>query len=316
MTLGTPPVDGLDTAASPGGSSSQNASPGADPAPRYVLVLEPPSGWPSPNLAEVWRSRDLLAILVWRDISANYRQSVIGYGWALFKSLTQTGVGTLIFGVLAGMQKDTDVPYPLFCFVGLLPWMYFSNCLTGSSNSLVGSANLLTKVYFPRLVLPLTSVCSGLVDFLIQFALLLIVLLFMGRLGWTILLAPLFLVACAAAALSVGLWLTATNVKYRDIGQVVPFVAQLWLWLTPVLYPSKLIKDKLHERGWDVWAWLAGLNPMAGVVEGFRWAVLGGDAPDSSTLSMMAVSFGMVAFLLVGGLYYFRRTERTIADTI
>jgi lipopolysaccharide transport system permease protein len=277
--------------------------------PQWKKVIEPPSGWPALNLLEVWRYRDLLTILIWRDISANYRQSVIGYGWALFKSLTQTGVGALVFGVLAGLRSTTDVPYPLFVFVGLLPWMYFSGCLTGASNSLVGASHLLTKVYFPRLILPLTHVGSGLVDFALQFVLLLVVLVCMGRTpGWPFLLAPLFLVACAAAALSVGLWLTALNVKYRDIGHLVPFLAQLWLWLTPVFYPSKVIREKLG--GWEV---LVGLNPMAGVVEGFRWAVLGGEPPN---WGIAALSFGVVAALFVGGLYYFRRMEQTFADVI
>jgi lipopolysaccharide transport system permease protein len=283
------------------------------PVPKYVKVIEPPSGWPALNLAEVWRYRDLLFLLIWRDVSANYRQSVIGYGWALFKSITQTAVGTLVFGVIAGLQGKAGVPYALLIFVGLLPWSYFAGCLTGSSNSVVNSSHLLTKVYFPRLILPLTSLGSGLVDFGIQFVLLLLVLPFyVGVPGWTILLAPLFLAACMLTALSVGLWLTALNVKYRDIGQLVPFLAQLWMWLTPVYYVSDQLRSKMGG-----WGWLVGLNPMAGVVEGFRWAMLGsagGIAPPD--WSMMAVSFTVVLVLFVSGLYYFRRLERTFADVI
>ncbi len=283
------------------------------PVPKYVKVIEPPSGWPALNLAEVWRYRDLLFLLIWRDVSANYRQSVIGYGWALFKSITQTAVGTLVFGVIAGLQGKAGVPYPLLIFVGLLPWSYFSGCLTGSSSSVVNSSHLLTKVYFPRLILPLTSLGSGLVDFGIQFVLLLLVLPFyVGVPAWTILLAPLFLAACMLTALSVGLWLTALNVKYRDIGQLVPFLAQLWMWLTPVYYVSDQLRSKMGG-----WGWLVGLNPMAGVVEGFRWAMLGeagGIAPPD--WSMMAVSFAVVLVLFVSGLYYFRRLERTFADVI
>ncbi len=301
MSLETPSVP---VAASP--------HPLPEAPPKYVKVIEPPSGWPSLNLIEIWRYRDLLWLLIWRDISANYRQSVIGYGWALFKSLTQTAVGTLVFSVIAGLEGKPGLPYPLLIFVGLLPWSYFAGCLTGSSNSIVGASHLLTKVYFPRLLLPLTSLGTGLVDFALQFVLLLVILPFFVTPGWTILLAPLFLAACMVTALSVGLWLTALNVKYRDVGQLVPFLAQLWMWLTPVYYLS----DKLRSKMGD-WGWLVGLNPMAGVVEGFRWAVLGSAEgirpPDWTT---MAMSFTVVAVLFVSGLYYFRRLERTFADVI
>lgn len=280
---------------------------------KYVKIIEPPTGWPALNLAEIWQYRDLLALLIWRDISANYRQSIIGYGWALFKSLTQTAVGSLVFGIIAGLQSTPGIPYPLMVFVGLLPWMYFASCLTGASNSVVNSSALLTKVYFPRLILPLTSLGSGLVDFAIQFVLLLIVLpFFVGMPGWTILLAPLFLAACMLTALAVGLWCTAINVKYRDIGHIVPFVTQLWMWLTPVYYLSDNLRSKMGDYGW-----LVGLNPMAGVVEGFRWAMLG-SAPGISPpdWTMMAVSLTVVTILFVSGLYYFRRLERTFADVI
>jgi homopolymeric O-antigen transport system permease protein len=282
-------------------------------APKYVKVIEPPAGWPSLNLKEIWQYRDLLLLLIWRDISANYRQSIIGYGWALFKSLTQTAVGSLVFGIIAGLQSTPGIPYPLMVFVGLLPWMYFSNCLTGASNSVVNSSALLTKVYFPRLILPLTSLGSGLVDFAIQFALLLVLLpFFVGMPGWPILLAPLFLIACMLTALAVGLWCTALNVKYRDIGHIVPFLTQLWMWLTPVYYLSDNLRSKMGDYGW-----LVGLNPTAGVVEGFRWAMLGsapGIAPPDWT--MLTVSLTVVFLLFVSGLYYFRRLERTFADVI
>jgi lipopolysaccharide transport system permease protein len=289
-------------------STAEVSTTSAAAPQRYVTIIEPQTGWIALNLLEVWRYRDLLLLLIWRDISTNYRQSVIGYGWALFKSLTQTAVGSLVFGVIAGLESKPGIPYPLMVFVGLVPWMYFSNCLTGSSNSVVTSSNLLTKVYFPRLVLPLTSLGSSLVDLAIQFVLLLIVLPFYVAPSWTLLLAPLFLVACMVAALSVGLWLTAVNVKYRDIGQLVPFLAQLWMWLTPVYYLSDNLKAKMGD-----WYWMIGLNPMAGVVEGFRWAVLGTEAPH---WDVMALSFAVVAVLFVSGLYYFRRMEQTFADVI
>jgi lipopolysaccharide transport system permease protein len=275
------------------------------PRPRYHTVIEPPSGWPALNLAEVWRYRDLLFMLVWRDISANYRQSVVGFGWALFKPVFSMIVFTLVFGRVAKLPSD-GVPYPIFCYAALLPWMYFATCLAGSTNSVVGGSGLLTKVYFPRLILPLASVLGGLVDFGIQFVLLAVLMLAFGVLpGWGILLVPGFVLLCVVTALSVGLWLTALNVKYRDVGHLVPFLSQMWMWLTPIVYPSRMVPERLRL--------LYGLNPMAGVVEGFRWALLGTPPPD---WAMMAVSFAVVTALLLSGLYYFRRTEATFADVI
>jgi lipopolysaccharide transport system permease protein len=279
----------------------------------YVKVIEPPSGWPSLNLVEVWQYRDLLFLLIWRDISASYRQSVIGFGWVLFKAVTQTAAGTLVFSVIAGLEGKPGIPYPLLIFVGILPWLYFSNSLNNASHSLAGSAHLVTKVYFPRLILPLSGLGSGLVDFGIQFLLLVAVLpFFVGIPGWTILLAPVFLAACMLTALSLGLWFTALNVKYRDIGYLVPFLVQTGMWVTPVYYLSEKLISHMGN-----WGWLLGLNPMTGVVEGFRWAMLGSaghiEPPD---WSMMAVSFTVVAFLFVTGLYFFRRVEGTFVDVI
>jgi lipopolysaccharide transport system permease protein len=312
-----PPEPAMEVPATPTLGAADLADPACKTsdasAPKYIKVIEPPSGWPALNLAEVWRYRDLLFLLIWRDISANYRQSVVGYGWVLFKSISQVAVGSLVFSVIAGLQGKPGIPYPLLIFVGLLPWTYFAGCLGGASNSVVNSSALLTKVYFPRLILPLTSLGTGLVDFGIQFAILVLVLpFFIGIPGWTILLAPVFLVLCMLTALSVGLWCTALNVKYRDVGQMIGFLSQLWMWLTPVYYLSDTLRVKMGD-----WAWLLGLNPMTGVVEGFRWAMLGsahGMTPPD--WPMMAVSFSMVALLLVSGLYYFRRLERTFADTI
>lgn len=273
--------------------------------PIYVKVIEPPSGWPSLNLRELWRYRDLLYMLVWRDVSANYRQSVIGFGWAIFKPVFSVAVFTLIFGRVAKLPSD-GLPYSLFAFAGLLPWMYFSSCLAGSTNSIVSGSGLLTKVYFPRLILPLASVVSGLMDLGVQFVLLLALMLCLGVMpGLGLLLAPVWVGLCVFTALSVGLWLTAINVKYRDIGHLVPFLSQMWMWLTPIVYPSALVPER--------WRLVYGLNPMAGLVEGFRWSLLGTESPD---WAMMAVSFTVVALLFVGGLFYFRRTEHTFADLI
>jgi lipopolysaccharide transport system permease protein len=292
--------------------STRNES-AADAPAKYVKVIEPPSGWPALNLSELWRYRDLLFLLVWRDISANYRQSVLGYGWALFKALTQTAAGTLVFSVIAGMQGKPGIPYPLLIFVGILPWMYFSTSFSAVSSNLAGSAHLVTKVYFPRLILPLSSLGSGLIDFGIQFVVLLAVLpIFIGVPSWPILLAPVFVAACMLTALAMGLWLTALNVKYRDVGHLVPFMVQIWMWLTPVYYLSERLTSHMGSFGW-----LLGLNPMTGVVEGFRWAMLGSaEGIEPPDWSMMAVSLSVVALIFVSGLYFFRRVERTFVDLI
>jgi homopolymeric O-antigen transport system permease protein len=269
-------------------------------------VLEAPSPWPSIGINELWRYRDLLILLVWRDISANYRQSIIGFGWALFKPILSIAVFTIVFSRIARLPSD-GLPYPVFCLAGLLPWLYFSTSLTSATNSVVSSGQLLTKVYFPRLILPLAGVLNGVAEFCVQFLALLV--LAIGVFGiwprWTIILIPGLFVLCMVAALAVGLWFTAVNVKYRDVGQMVPFLVQTWMWLTPVVYPSSLIPP-----GWRV---LYGLNPLTGIVEGFRWALFGTRAPDSR---MMIVSFSIMAILFISGLYYFRRLEQTFSDQI
>ena len=270
-----------------------------------VRVVEATSGWRPIDLAELWRYRDLLVLLVWRDVSARYRQSVLGVGWAIVRPVLSMLIFTVIFGRMAGLPSD-GVPYPLFCYAALLPWLFFAECLGRSSQSVVGGGALLTKAYFPRLLLPLSSVVLALADLAVQLVLLL-GLMAWYRVGPTagLLLAPAFLLLGMAAALAVGLWLTALNVKYRDVGHVVPFLLQAWMWLSPVVYPSSLVPE-----GWRV---LYGLNPMAGVIEGFRWAVLGKAAPD---WAMLAASAAVVGVLLVSGLFYFRKTEKTFADII
>jgi lipopolysaccharide transport system permease protein len=298
---GHPPTEAIS-------ETKDHSHPGAPP----VTVLEPAVGLARLDLTEVWRYRDLLFVLVWRDISANYRQSIIGFGWALFKPIFSLMVFTLIFGKVANMPSD-GIAYPLFCFAGLLPWMYFATCLQGTSQSVVGGGYLVTKVYFPRLILPLTSAVSGLVDFSVQFVLFVGMILWYtiqgwhpDGLGWGFLLVPVFLLLCMVVALSVGLWLTALNVKYRDVGQLVPFLIQMWMWLTPIVYPSTLVPAR--------WRLLYGLNPMTGVVEGFRWALFPqATAPD---WGMVSLSLTVVAILFVGGLYFFRSVERTFADVL
>jgi lipopolysaccharide transport system permease protein len=268
-------------------------------------VIEPPAAFPSLNLRELWRYRDLLLLLVWRDISAQYRQSVLGFGWAVFRPLFTIAVYTTVFGVVARLPSE-GLPYALFCLSGLVPWTYFANCLTGTSGSVVAQSGLLTKVYFPRLILPCASLLSNLVDFALQFLVLLALMGFYGMMpGWSLLFLPVIMLACMAAALSVGLWLTALNVRFRDVGHAVPFFVQMWMWLTPIVYPSSELPAPLRLP--------AALNPMYGVVETFRWALLDTAPPD---WTMIAISFTVVALLMAGGLYYFRSVERTFADVI
>jgi lipopolysaccharide transport system permease protein len=272
---------------------------------RPLIVLEPPKRWVSLNLPEIWRYRELLFQLVWRNFSANYRQSVIGTGWALIKPILSVLIFTVIFGRVAKLPTD-GTPYPIFNFSALLPWSFFALVLLSSSSSVVAGGGLLTKVYFPRLVLPLATVFTGLIDFVIQFALLVFLMLwYQVAPTWTMLLLPLFVVQCAVTALAAGLWLCALNVKYRDVGQLVPFLSQSWMWITPIVYSSSMVPEK--------WRILYGLNPMVGVVEGFRWAVCGKAVPD---WTMMGVSTAVAALLFVGGLYYFRKVETTFADVI
>lgn len=257
------------------------------------------------DLREVWLYRDLLNLLTRRDISIRYKQSVIGVAWAVLQPLILMAIFTIVFGRFAKLPSE-GYPYPLFILCALLPWQYFSRSLTGSSGALVSSTSLITKVYFPRLILPLSKTLSGLVDFAISFALLGVVMLWYGvSPGWEIVLLPLFIAIAMVTALAAGLWLTALNVRYRDISLIVPFLVQVWMYVSPIAYSATLVPEQ--------WRWLYSLNPMFGVVEGFRWALLGKASPD---LGPMALSLSIVSMMLVGGLVYFRRTERTFADII
>ncbi len=257
------------------------------------------------NLGEVWAYRELLSMLVWRDVSVRYKQSLVGIGWAIIQPLFTMIIFTIIFGRFAKLPSD-GVPYPVFSFCALLPWNYFSRSLGGASDSLVSSANLITKVYFPRLILPLSRVFTGLVDFAISFLVLLAMMVWY-RITPTIglLLLPLLICIAMITALGIGLWLTALNVKYRDIAFVVPFITQFWMFASPVAYSTSIVPQK--------WQWLYGLNPMAGVIEGFRWALLGKTAPD---FAMMLASFVGICVIFITGLIYFKRMERTFADVV
>jgi lipopolysaccharide transport system permease protein len=270
-----------------------------------VWRIEPSRGWVSLKLAELWEYRELLYFLTWRDIKVRYKQTALGVAWAIIQPLFTMLVFYFSFSKLAKIPSD-GLPYPLFCYAALVPWSFFSNGLTQSSNSLVGSANLITKVYFPRLAIPLATVFSGVVDFALAFALLVGMMAWLGvSLSFKIFLFPLFILLAFVTALGVGLWLSALNVEYRDVRYVVPFIAQFWMLATPIAYPSSLIGEP--------WRTLYGLNPMTGVVEGFRWSLLGTSA---SPGPMLIVSSLASLTILISGAFYFRRMEKTFADIV
>jgi len=268
------------------------------------VYIEPSVGWTSLRLRELWKYRELLYFLTWRDVKVRYKQTALGAAWAIIQPFLTMVVFSFFFGRLAGLDSE-GIPYPIFNYAALLPWIYFSQSLTTASNSLVGSAHLITKVYFPRLVIPVSGVLSGLVDFIIAFFVLIGMMLFYHiKPGWGVLMLPLFLLLALVTALGVGLWLSALNVQYRDVRYVIPFLTQVWLFATPVVYSSRLLEQP--------WLTLYGLNPMVGVVEGFRWALLSTDPPKGMIFISLLVSMA----ILFSGAYYFRRIERGFADVI
>jgi lipopolysaccharide transport system permease protein len=270
-----------------------------------VVRIEPPRGWISIGLWDLWQYRELLYFLVWRDLKVRYKQTVIGVAWAVIQPLITMITFSIIFGYLARIPSD-DLPYPVFAYSALLPWTYFASALNRCTVSVVNDANLVSKVYFPRLILPLTGVVSGMVDVSISFVLL-IGLMGWYRIGltWRVLTLPAFLLLAVLTALAVGLWLSALNVRYRDVSYTVPFLVQIWMFLSPVLYSVRLIPEQYRL--------LYSLNPMAGVIDGFRWALLGKASPD---LSMMTLSIVVVLTIGIGGLVFFRNMERTFADVV
>ncbi len=269
------------------------------------IVLRPTRGWVPLRLDDLWQYRELLYFLVWRDIKVRYKQTVLGAAWAIIQPLMTMVVFSVFFGRLANMPSD-GVPYPVFAYCGLLPWQLFSQALTQSGNSLVGNQNLITKVYFPRLVIPLAAVLAGLLDFLIAFLVLVAMMFYYGITPTPAAAAlPLLLLLTVATALGAGLWLSALNVEYRDVRYTLPFLAQFWLFATPVAYPASLAPEP--------WRSLLGLNPVTGAVEGFRWALLGTAGPPGL---LLLISVLTTLVLLVGGLYYFRRMEKTFADLV
>jgi lipopolysaccharide transport system permease protein len=271
-----------------------------------VFVIEPERGWVGLRLRELWEYRELLYFLTWREVKVRYKQTAIGAAWAVIQPLFTMLVFALFFGRLAKIPSD-GVPYPVFALAGLVPWTFFANGLAQSSNSLVGNANLVSKVYFPRLSVPIASILSGLVDFALAF-LLLVGLMVIEKVHLTahLMWLPAFLLLSISTSLGAGLWLSALNVEYRDVRYAVPFLVQFWMFATPVAYPSSLVKT-------EPWRSLYGLNPMVGVVEGFRWSLLGtGGTPGM----MLALSVLVSVLLLAAGAFYFRRMERNFADVI
>jgi lipopolysaccharide transport system permease protein len=270
-----------------------------------TLRIAASKGWVPLKLRELWEYRELLYFLVWRDIKVRYKQTALGATWAIIQPFFTMVVFSIFFGHLGKIPSD-GIPYPIFAFTALVPWTFFASGLSQSSNSLVGSSNLITKVYFPRLIVPLASVFSGIVDFLIAFVVLVAMMLYYGLAPTiNVLWLPLFLLLALVTSLGVGLWLSALNVEYRDVRYVVPFITQFWMLATPIAYPSSL----LHEP----WRTIYGLNPMAGVVEGFRWALLKSNAAPGP---MIAVSSAAALLILITGAFYFRRMEKTFADIV
>lgn len=274
-------------------------------APRPRLVIEPVRGWTGGIAREAWEYRELLYFLVWRDLKVRYKQTAIGAAWAVLQPLLAAVLFTVVFSRFAGMPSDGS-PYPLFAYAGLLPWQLFSYALTESTHSVVTHQQLIKKIYFPRIFLPLTPVVAALVDFAVaSFVLAVLLLLFKVAVTWKLLVLPGAVAVAVLAAFSVAVWLAALNVKYRDVRYAVPFLAQVWFFATPIVYPSSVLPEKLRA----VWA----LNPMASVVDIFRWAVLGSPPPPPSALG---ASSAVVLLLLAAGLRFFRAVEATIADVV
>jgi lipopolysaccharide transport system permease protein len=283
-------------------TSTSNTAPAAPAEP--LIRISPAGGRVSLNVTEVIGHRQLLYFLIWRDIKVRYKQTFLGAAWAILEPLITMVVFSIFFGGLAGIPSD-GIPYPIWSFAGLVPWTLFATGLAKSSNSLVGNSHILRKVYFPRLIFPTTSVLSGLIDFFIAFLVVLVMMLFFGFIPTlNVVFLPLFLLLALITSLGTGLWLAPLNVKYRDVRFVVPLLIRVWMFATPVVYPSSLLSQP--------WQTIYGLNPMVGVIEGFRWALLGTDPPGS----MILLSTLVALIIFAGGLFYFRQMEDTFADVV
>ena len=275
------------------------------PLEKPSVIIKPTKGLFQLDLENIWKYRELLYFLVWKDVLIRYKQTVIGVCWAVLQPLITMIIFTVIFGRLVHIPSD-GVPYPVFAFAALLPWNYFSQALSRSGTSLVGNSNLITKIYFPRLLIPLSSSISPVIDLFFSFLILLVLMPMYGIVPtWGLLLLPVFVLLSLMTALAVGLWLTTLNVKYRDVGHVIPFLIQIWMYASPVVYPLSVVPE--------TWRPLYSLNPMVGVIEGFRWAITGSSRPD---IMAIVISFAVVSLLLAGGLIYFKKMEQTFADII
>jgi lipopolysaccharide transport system permease protein len=273
--------------------------------PARVLRIQTSKGWVPLRVRELWEYRELIYFLVWGNVKIRYKQTVLGAAWAIIQPLMTMLVFSLFFGKLAKIPSD-NVPYPIFSFAALVPWTFFSNSLRLASDSLIGSAHLITKVYFPRLAIPIATVLSGVVDFAIAFLMLVVMMLYYGIVpGNRMLWLPLFFLLALVASLGTSLWLSALSVEYRDVQHVMPFVLQFWLFATPIAYSSTLLSEP--------WRTLYGLNPMVGVVDGFRWALLGTHTAPGPIVILSSIA---ALITLISGAFYFRRMERTFADMV
>jgi lipopolysaccharide transport system permease protein len=269
-----------------------------------LIRIRPSRSWVALDLRDLWAYRELLFFLTWRDVKVRYKQTVLGVAWAVIQPLFTMLIFTLFFGRLAGVPSD-GIPYPLFAFAALVPWTFFSNAVTNSGNSLVGNANLISKVYFPRLIVPGSAVGAGLVDFAISFVLLGFMMIFYRQpLSWNLLLLPVLVILLSLLALGVGLWMSALNVKYRDIRYALPFVVQLWMFVTPIIYPASMVPER--------WRWALALNPLAGIIEGFRASLFGRPID----WQLLGISTAVTLALLTYAAYLFRRLEKSFADVV
>jgi lipopolysaccharide transport system permease protein len=269
-----------------------------------TLIIRPPRKWVPIDFQEIWAYRELLYFFTWRDVKIRYKQTGLGFAWAVIQPLFTMIIFSLIFGAFAKIPSD-GIPYPLFSYAALLPWTLFAEGMTRSTNSMVANAPIMTKVYFPRLLMPISGIMSPLVDFCIAFSILIAMMFYYGFVPTVnVIFLPAFLLLAIATSLGVGLWLSALNVQYRDFQYTVPFLIQIWMYASPVVYPASMLPEKFRV--------LYGLNPMAGVIEGFRWALLGTTPPSA----MILVSVGVVVVMLVSGLFYFKKMEQYFADLV